>query len=656
MFKIKAKAKTDTKCHCEERSAESPALGRNEAISPICRSEIATPAFGWLAMLHTFCFSLVLAGSLCAAGTSNAIEDVWDPAKYISIDEIKPGMEAYCLTEYGSAGIEKFAMDVISVVRNISPGRDRIYVQGTDERFIHTGPVAGCSGSPVYIDGRLAGALAYASYYSKDPLYGATPIQEMLRVGQAGSSEKDVAQTGFTFDFSKPIDFAEINRQIASPRLSRNIGLAGISPLPCPLITSGLPAKVCEQLATAVEPFGLMVVPGISGAGVQQPENGDDVHLEPGAVLVVPLVSGDITMSVFGTVTEVTGDKGDKVYGFGHGFLGYGSVNLPMATGKVHTVVSSVSRSFKLGSALEIVGALTTDEYAAVFGRIGAEARMIPVTIGIDRYNDAEERVYNCRVTDNRLYTPMLLRSAVSGAALYLGDLPPDHMIEYKVAIGLEDAESITFENVSTSLGLAEMIVESVGSVTLLMNNPFKKIDIKSIDFDVRIVPKNIVSHIWSVDLSDSKVKAGRNIDIGVVVESVRAKKKKYRCSLKIPEDLAPGKYELTVCGSSDYERFLRKVVPYKFIAQSLPSLIEAINNSLQIDRDKLYCLLRLPSGGVAVEKAELPDLPATKALVLQSAKRTLKARPYPHWLESSLETGTIIADKKVMYITVEKE
>ncbi len=645
MSKIKAKGKTDTKCYCEERS--------DEAISPICRLEIATPAFGWFVMLRTFCFSLVLVCSFCVAGPPNAIEDIWDPAKYISIDEIKPGMEAYCLTEYGAAGIEKFDMEVLSVVRNISPGRDRIYVQGTDERFIHTGPVGGCSGSPVYIDGRLAGALAYASYFSKDPLYGATPIQEMLRVGQAGSSEKDVAQTGFTFDFSKPIDFAEINRQIASPRLSRNIGLAGISPLPCLLITSGLPAKVCEQLATAVEPFGLMVVPGISGAGVQQPENGDDVHLEPGAVLVVPLVSGDISMFVLGTATEV---RGDNVYGFGHSFLGYGSVNLPMATGKVHTVVSSVARSFKLGSALEIVGALTTDEYAAVIGRIGAEASMIPLTIRIDRYNDAEKRVYNCRVAYNRLLTPMLLRSAVAGAALYLGDFPPDHMIEYKVAIGLEDAESITFENVSTSLGLLEMIVESVGSVTLLMNNPYKEVDIKSLDFDVRITPKNIVSHIWSVDLSDSKVKAGQNIDIGVVVESVRAEKKKYRCSLKIPEDLAPGKYDLTVCGSSDYEQFLRKTVPYKFIVQSLPSLIEAINNSLQVDRDKLYCLLLLPPGGVTVEKAELPDLPATKALVLQNAKRTLKTRPYPHWLENSLKTGTIIVDKKVMRITVEKE
>ena len=595
----------------------------------------------------------------------DAIRDIWDPNKYISLDEIRPGMDAYCLTEFGDAGIEKFDLEIIDVIRNIDLDRDAILVRGTDERFIHTGPVAGCSGSPVYIDGRLAGALAFAWFYSKDPLYGATPIAEMLKVGQGtqtkvGGSEQSAARCGFVFDFTKPIDFAEIDRQIKAPRLSRNDSFAGAIALPCPLITSGLPAKVREQLKAVVEPFGLMVVSGVAGG--LKPETWSETHkaandaqdaeLVPGACLAVPLVSGDITMTVFGTATEVIDDK---VYGFGHSFLGYGPVDLPMATGQVHTVVSTMVRSFKLASIAEIVGALTTDESMAVFGRIGAKAKLIPLTVRIDRYNDTQKRVYNCQVANNQLLTPSALTSAVSGAAFYLGDFPPDHMIEYKVAIDIENADSISFENVSTSLGVAEMIQESVGSVALLMNNPYKIVDIKSIDFDVRIVPKNIISHIWSVDLSDSKVKAGEKIEIAVVVESVLAGKKKYQCSLKIPEDLGPGKYDLAVSGSQGYEQFLKKAVPYRFIPQSLSGLIDSINNSLRIDRDKLYCLLVLPSRGVAVEKAELPDLPATKTLVLQNAKRTLKTQPYSHWLEISLETGTIVVDKKVMQITVEK-
>ncbi len=599
--------------------------------------------------LFTF-YSLVLAGLLCAAGTSSAIEGVWDPAKYIGIDEIRPGMKAYCLTCFTGTKIEKFEMDVISIIRNYEPGRDSILVQGTDERFIHTGPVWGCSGSPVYIDGRLAGALATAYTYSKDPLYGVTLIKDMLRVGGVGRPNTSSAQYGYSLDFSRPIDLAQIDKQITTPQFWGKRSLAGAAALPCPLVTSGLPAKVTEQLNAMVEPLGLAVVSGVGGgAGVNKDLN---VQLAPGSCLVVPLVSGDITMEVIGTVTEVVGDK---VYGFGHSFLGYGQINLPMATGQVHTVVSSIYRSVKLASAIKTVGALTRDESPAIFGRIGAKPHTFPLTITIDDYRDSGKQVYNCQVTHNRLLTPMLLRSTVAGAGMRFGDLPPDHMIEYKVAIGVEDAEPITFENVSTNLGLTEMLMESVSPVTMLMNNPYEKVDITSVDFDVRIRPKSIVSHIWSLVLSDSKVKAGKNIDIEVVLESVLAGKKKYQCSLEIPKTLAPGKYELTVCGGFGYELFLRKAALYRFVPQNLEGLMESLKYLLSIRRGKLYFILALPPSGVTIEKAELPDLPATKMLILQNPKRTLRIRPYPHWLEKRVDSGTVVIDRKTIQITVEK-
>lgn len=599
--------------------------------------------------LFTF-YSLVMAGLLCSGGTSSATEGAWDPAKYIGIDEIRPGMKAYCLTCYSGTKIEKFDMDVISIIRNYEPGRDSILVQGTDERFIHTGPVWGCSGSPVYIEGRLAGALATAYTYSKDPLYGVTLIKDMLRVGDVGRPNASAAQYGYWLDFSKPIDFAEIDKQITTPHVRGKRSLAGAAALPCPLVTSGLPARVTEQLNSLVEPFGLAVVSGVGGgAGINKDLN---VQLAPGSCLVVPLVAGDISMEAVGTATEVVGDK---VYGFGHSFLGYGQVNLPMATGQVHTVVSSIARSVKLASAIKTVGALTRDESPAIFGRIGAKPHTFPVTITMDDYRDRGKQVYNCQVAHNKSLTPMLLRSTVSGAGMRFGDLPPDHTIEYKVAIGVEGAEPITFENVSTDTGLLEMLMESISPVTMLMNNPYKRVDIKSVDFDVRILPKSIVSHIWSVDLSGSTVKAGRNLDIEVVLESVLAGMKKYQCSFQIPGTLAPGRYELTICGGYGYEMFLRKAATYKLVALDFDSLMEGLRYLLSIDRGKLYCILALPPGGVAIEKAELPDLPATKMLILQNPKRTLRIQPYPHWLEKSFDSGTVVIDRKTIQITVEK-
>jgi hypothetical protein len=573
---------------------------------------------------------------LCCAGR----EVAESAARYIGIDEIQPGMEAYCLTVYDGCEIEKFDLEVLSVVRNVYPGQDAIMVQGTDQRFIHTGPVAGCSGSPVYIEGRLAGALAFGWTFSKDPVYGVTPIEEMLRVGES-SAAADSA--GYVFDFSTPIDFAEINRQLttadsAAPMANR---------LPCPLIISGLPAGVCQQLDKLFAPYGLMVVSGIGGGSVKPA-----TKLVPGSVLTVPLVTGDIEMTVLGTVTEVVGDE---VYGFGHSFLGYGPIDLPMATGKIHTVVSSVIRSFKFGSAGEIVGALTADESAAIRGRIGAEARVFPMTIKVDRYEGREKQLFNCRVADNRVLTPRTLHSAVLGAILSLGSLPPQHTIEYKVAIDVAGADSIVFENVSTGKGGNEMIAESIGSVAMLMNNPYKEVDIKSVDFDIRIVAKDTHSRIWSVDLSDSKVTGGEKIGLEIVVQSPLAEKKKYKSSFTIPDKLSPGKYDLIVCGADGYRNFLEKAAPYKFIPQNLSTLIDAMNFTLRIAKDRLYCLLVLPPGGVSVEGAELSDLPATKALVLADAKRALRIQPYRHWLEDSFRIGAFVFDKRVMHITVEE-
>lgn len=595
------------------------------------------------------------------------VAGIWDPNKYISIDEVRPGMEAYCLTVYKGTEIEKFGLEVLSVVRDIWPGRNVILVQGTDERFIHTGPVGGCSGSPVYIDGRLAGALAFGWTFSKDPLYGVTPIEEMLRVGLGGSSragDAGLEGAAFAFDFSRPIDLAEAYRKIMAVDVPRQEALAiargttkrflprlgSLEPLPCPIVASGLPQEAVAELDLLARHFGTVVVSGFGGGSAQGQSS--EVKLVPGACLSVPLVTGDIKLDVIGTVTEVVGDK---VYGFGHQFLGYGPVDLPMATAQVHTVVSNVVRSFKFSSSLEIVGALQADESAAIYGQIGAEARMFPLKITVERYNDPQKRVYNCRVADNRRLTPILLYISLFATAYMRGTLPPEHMIEYKTVIEMDGADPVVFENVSTGKGLVEMMTESVGSVAILMNNPYGRVRVKSVEHYMRILPKNTASRIWSVELSDSRLKAGGRFDVSVVVESHMAEKKKYSYSFRIPEHIRQGSYELIVCGGYGYLDLLRRVVPYRFIPENLSTLVKAVNDVLQIRRDRLYCLLILPAGGVTLERAELPDLPATKALVLQDAKRTLKTQPYPRWLEQSYQIGTIVFDTKTTWVTVEK-
>jgi hypothetical protein len=536
---------------------------------------------------------------------------------------------------------------------------DAILVKGLDERFIHTGPVGGCSGSPVYIEGRMAGALAFGWTFSKDPLYGVTPIKDMLRVGQnldnQHSLSENIEEPGLVFDSSAPISFNSIQEMLFEPYFDGKSSSATIEPLPCPLVVSGLSSYACEYISREAEKLGFMAVPGI-GAGaenrvVQNPAT-SDIQLVPGACLAVPLVTGDISMNVIGTVTEV---ENEKVYGFGHSYLGYGPVNLPMATGKVHTVVSSLSRSFKLASPEKIVGTLRMDESTGVLGKIGEQPNIIPLKISVERYNDPVKRIYDCGIVDNRLLTPNWLRLSLSAAAMMLGPLPPYNTFEYNGTIGLTEGEDIKFENISANIGPADVISESMSTVALVMNNPYQKVGIESLEFDFRIKHENILSHIWSANVSDTTIKAGEILDVSIIIESVLRAKKEYNCTFEMPDNLQPGNYQLLIAGAKDYEAFLRQYSSYKFVAENYETLIDALNNLLGIHRDRLYCILVLRPEGITMQKAELPDLPDTKVLILQNPKRILQAQPYMHWLEESFDTGTIVVDKQTMNITVEE-
>jgi hypothetical protein len=591
---------------------------------------------------------------LRAAGTTQAkVDGLWDVQRYIKVDEIQPGMEGYCLTDYGNAGVEKFGVKVVNVVHNFEPGRNVILVMGTDDRFVHTGIVAGCSGSPVYIDGRLAGALALGWTFAKDPLYGVTPIEDMLQVGLACGAATSNAPThtaAFTFDFSKPIDLAAVNEQMTTQKLPGTGKSTGATALPCPLLVSGLPAEACRQITGQLEALGFAAVPGLSG---NEPVPEGKASLVPGATVTIPLVSGDIRMEVLGTITEV---RGDRIYGFGHSFLGCGPTNLPMAGGKVYTVISSVMRSFKLGTCSDIVGAITADESGAIFGRVGAKPDTVPLTIHVNHFNALENHTYNCQVAYNPMLTATLVRSAMEGAAFQVGTFPLDHCIEYSAAIDLDDGQCIRFGNTSSNMELAEPSMEVGGALALLMNNPFRGAAVKDLQFDLKVKPKNIAGYIWSVDIADSKVKPGEKIEAEVVIESFLKEKRKYQVSFDVPENLPAGKYNLMFLGVYEYENFLRKTMPFRFLATNYQTLVEALNATLNVDRTKLYCLLLLPPGGIALEKAELPDLPGTKVLVLQNEKRPVAALPYAHWIERTIDTGTVVTDKEMVPITVEKK
>jgi len=329
-------------------------------------------------IISFFVFSFLFFSRICLAEL--------DKSKYICIDEIKAGMKGYCLTCLKGTEVKRFELEVVSVIHNLNPATDTILVSCDGEEFKHAGVIAGCSGSPVYINGRLAGALSFGWAGSKDPVYGVTSVEDMLKAGSAESYRSlDAAETcAVPLDFSKPLNFEDIENQFRTFINSKKIPAAGFVPLPTPVIAGGLSASSIKELNFVLEPFSLSAVAAAGSGAKFDGSNAaladSDVSLAPGTSLVIPLVYGDIMLSASGTVTEVIDDT---VYAFGHSLLGYGPVDLPMATGQVHTVIANQDRSFKLISPGKIVGALKVDESSAISGKLGAKASMFDMNITV---------------------------------------------------------------------------------------------------------------------------------------------------------------------------------------------------------------------------------------------------------------------------------
>ncbi len=520
------------------------------------------------------CIISLLIISLILSFSRTWAQPVWDSQRYIDVDEIQPGAEAVCRTCYRGTTIEEFPLTVISVVRDIEPGLDAILVEGLDDRFKHTGPVAGCSGSPVYIEGRMAGALAFGWPYSKDPLYGVTPIRSMLAIETSSPAVQGqvTSMHGFEWDATEPLDiqavvhaYQETVQSLAVPRQSSMA-----------LFVSGVPATGQPWLTNNLSAFGLVPMAG-GGAGVG--EDVGSVEMTPGASLVVPLMQGDIRLAAVGTATEV---RDGQVYGFGHAFLGYGNVDLPMATGYVHTIVSNLSRSFKLASALQPVGALIYDTPVGIVGQLGREAPMIDLDLTLDHFMQPGQRHYQCRMTADPLLGPTLFQSALGSVMESMGGYPPHHVLNYKVEFDVVGHEDIVFENLSIDMGLNELLNEVMSVMLMLETNPYEAIKIESVSLEAHLHPTQKLAYLVGLEIDDKTVEPGQDLNVRATLEADQGGRHQTEFTLTLPRDSKEGELAVSVCGPYEYQQFLRRSAPQRLTALDGKSLVTALKLCLE--------------------------------------------------------------------------
>ncbi len=609
-----------------------------------------------------------------------------DGTRYMSPDELQPGMKGHGRTIMSGTKIETFNVEIISVMRNAFYAKqDVILARCSGLNLEHTGIIGGMSGSPCYIKDasgrdRMIGAVAYGWSMNKDPICGIQPITQMLPIpgvrdpqkrpkpivptlGDSSSSASSVSGRGIPLgelmarSFSEPIDassrFSVFNDEIrahARPAV-RSSGVSDqLRPLLMPIMVSGASERTFARLRARFEPMGFTLVAsgGPSTAAASAP-SADQVVLEPGSALCIPIMTGDMMMEALGTCTEVIGNK---VLGFGHSMSSTGFTELPLATGMIHTVIPSVARSNKLGAALRTVGTLWGDESSGVFGVVGDMPKTTPLEVTV---NDVRGRqVFKYNVVRERDYAASALVSGVEESIFSHSGLPEEHVVKYSVAVEFEGLGTFKTANFTSMVGTASMVSDILVPVMTLTNTSFGQLKVAKVKVDVNIEAGAKAARMERAQLVRTNFKPGEKVTVRVrwfhLFQQPAYTESSY--DLELPRELPNGEYQLVVGSVQGHLAALRTEKPQLWRAENLSEALKVINLTATFQDDRFYMHLTLPDNGVAIGRTEMPELPTFRQQIVADARR-IDVQPFTEALTVQHEAGFQVQGSQVFRIRV---
>ncbi|NIM01020.1 MAG: hypothetical protein GTN89_08965 [Acidobacteria bacterium] len=548
--------------------------------------------------------------------------------------EVRKGMRGTARTVFDGTTVESFDVEILGKLPNIGPSQNLILARCSGGPLAETGILSGMSGSPVTIDGRLVGAIAYSWGFSTEAIAGITPIEEMLAVvrrdaavaERAAGNAWDSGWRHVLFDASRlsAVFDRTLSTLASAPRGSwvQPLGLAGFG-------------RGERRIRKQLERAGIRAVQ-VGGAG----ESGTVAPpLEPGSAIGLKLVRGDVEMTATGTVTWL---DGDGVLAFGHPLFGLGEVDLPMTGARVETLMPSLQSSAKVAVALDEIGALRQDRTAAVFGRLGAEPSMIPIRVQLD--SGAGSRTFSFDVADDPMLAPVLFYLALGG--IIQNEERASGNLTVRLADGsvikMDDDQDVALDNVFAgpeALDYATGIPAYI--LHLLMNNVWSA---------PRIVGVNIILEYDSLPRSARLVRAvadryrvapGETVDLELVLAPFRGPRRTLQASVRIPEEQPAGKLTLLIGGAASVQR--DEQTDSSILPRDLDQLVLLINQLRRNDR--LYVVAPTEDPGLFIDGARMPNLPPSIAAVLaRPGGRGNRIRvPRRHLLEESLDAGEVV-------------
>lgn len=577
------------------------------------------------------------------ARAQDSLPPGFDPQRHMRVSEVKDGMKGYGLSVFRGTKIERFDVEVVSVLRNFNPKDDVVLVRLKGANLDHTGSIAGMSGSPIFLKDeqgheRMIGAFAYGWPLTKDPLGGVQPIEYMLRMPvieknpEPSAKPADVATTPAQSQAHWSID--QIVPTPWKPAAPKNYPLAGwnqmkvnpllgagrddmqIQPLATPLMTSGVSPKVFEQFKPILSAYGLTPLQAGS-AGASLNTAAQDVKLEPGSAMAVPLMSGDMDMTAIGTCTEVVGNR---VLGFGHSFFSEGEISLPMSSGYIHAVIPNLNNSFKLGAAIKTLGTLRTDQVYGIGGTIGAAPKTVPIEIRCAYADGTLDQTYRFNAAIHPRFTPLLTTMAMTAAMTSMRDLPQHHTVDFDLTMEFANGQVVHQQNRVTELAPAELFFTVGAPIMAAADNPFERVSLKKISGQVRITPEARQAEILSVNLPKTKYRPGETLKAFLRYRPFRAGEQFLPLEFELPRDLPDGDYNFSIV---DWQQQLiaeQAAKPFQFTAQSGPEVFEVLRDLLSVRHDAVYMRLMRQPDGVAIGRTAMSRLPSSRRRVLLGA------------------------------------
>jgi len=550
----------------------------------------------------------------------------------ISLDQIKPGMTGTVYTIFAGDKIEPFNVEVIGILPNLlGPKQSIILVQLHGEKAEHTGVVAGMSGSPVYIDGKLAGALSLKfGVFVKEPLGGVTPIENILSIP---SDESPATPKALSVHSTVPDNGGTAMSAALASSLASSLGqkqrypvpanyaqLAGapgdayLEPIASPLVFSGFAPATLRQYAGEWAPYGM-----VATAGGTAPPEVDDSKIVAGDMVSMVLVQGDISMSAACTVTAIIDDR---VYACGHPLFGLGASNMPLARGRTLTTLSSDFNSTKIVNAGGVIGTLTEDRATAVMGRVGPAPQMIPVDLTV--VTPAGEQQFHSEMISNPKLTPILMgiiafngltqnSSYGEGSTMKLsGDIE----IDGHSSVSLSDMYAPTDQFVPDGT----FVASSVQTVfTRIFSNPYEMPKIDKVNLRVESMPERRVASILNAWSDVSEAQPGAPVVIRVLLRPYRGTPLIRDIPVTIPAQATRGSILRVQVSDADSLNRIPNLVAAQGRLGGLDQLISLLNRERR--NNQIYVTLLKPTPTLLVEDKELPDAPLSQINVLDQKR-----------------------------------